>query len=261
MVLRIVRGGRCALACVALGLVVACAPGAPDARRADAEAARLDAATRVLLVTPDAAVPWSAFPLPGKRYAPFEPVQLGGEASLQVRADASVSILRQRFAVPQPAEQQLRLRWRIDALPDDADLAQADRSDSPVGVLLAFDGDRGTWSARDHRMSEITRLLTGEELPHATLAYVWSHGEPPETVVANPRTSRIRKIVLDSGSARLGEWREHVRDVAADYRRAFGEQPGTLRAVALMTDTDNTSSRLTAWYGSLYLGPQTEGAR
>lgn len=260
MVSWLLPGWRWTVACLPLWLA-ACAPVAPDTRRAGAEAAALDAATRTLLSTPGPAGDLVSFPLPGKRFAPFEPVSVAGEAALRVRADASVSILRRRFDVPVPAAQQLRFRWRIDALPDDADLAQADRSDSPVGVLLAFDGDRATWSARDHRMSEITRLLTGEELPHATLAYVWSHGEPLETVVANPRTSRIRKIVLDSGPARLGEWREHARDVAADYRRAFGEEPGPLRAVALMTDTDNTTSRLTAWYGTLYLGSRSDDAR
>lgn len=254
------RGGRWWVACLPLWLA-ACAPGAHDARRADGDAARLEAATRSLLATPDTSVDWASFPLPGKRFAPFEPVRVADEPALRVRADASVSILRQRFATPLAGAQQLRFRWRIDALPQEADLAQADRSDSPVGVLLAFDGDRSTWSARDHRMSEITRLLTGEDLPHATLAYVWSHGEPLETVVANPRTARIRKIVLDSGDTHVGGWREHVRDVAADYRRAFGEEPGPLRAVALMTDTDNTTSRLTAWYGALYLGPRLDAAR
>ena len=239
----------------AVALLAACAPVEPGAERADAAATRLDAATRTLLVTPDTSVAWRTFPLPGKRFSPFQPVRLAGEPALEVKADASVSILQQRFAMPLSSAQQLSFRWRTDALPQDADLALAERSDSPVGVLLAFDGDRKGWSARDHRMSELTRLLTGEELPHATLAYVWSHDAALETVVANPRTARIRKIVLDSGTAQLGQWRLHVRDVAADYRRAFGEEPGPLRAVALMTDTDNTSSRLTAWYGTLHLAP------
>jgi len=41
--------------------------------------------------------------------------------------------------------------------------------------------------------------------------------------------------------------------VAADFRRAFGEEPGPLVAIAVMTDSDNTRSRSRAWYGPVRL--------
>ena len=34
---------------------------------------------------------------------------------------------------------------------------------------------------------------------------------------------------------------------------AFGEAPGALQSVAIMTDSDNTRSRAQAWYGPLTL--------
>jgi hypothetical protein len=51
----------------------------------------------------------------------------------------------------------------------------------------------------------------------------------------------------------VGQWQHHQRDVLADFRRVFGEEPGPITSVALMTDTDNTRSRLTAWYGPLQM--------
>ena len=84
--------------------------------------------------------------------------------------------------------------------------------------------------------------------------YVWSNNDAPGAVVVNPRTDRIRKVVVESGPAQIGHWREYRRDIRADFVRAFGEEPGPLRAVALMTDTDNTRSRLRAWYGPMTLG-------
>ena len=239
---------------LALGsLLGGCAPvGSPDGAVAERQT-RLLTATRQLLLTPDRLTDWSPFALPGKRFATFEPVISESVPALRVRADDSVSILRQRFAAPLSAGHRLSFQWKIDGLPTNADLAVADRSDSPVGVLLAFDGDRSRWSARDHRMSELTRLLTGEELPYATLAYVWSHAAPVGTVVVNPRSGRIRKLVLDTGVSQVGLWRLHERDLQADFRLVFGEEPGPLQAVALMTDTDNTRSRLTAWYGPMHM--------
>jgi hypothetical protein len=83
--------------------------------------------------------------------------------------------------------------------------------------------------------------------------YVWSPTHPAGTVLINPRSDRIRKLVVESGTDRLGRWNDHERDVQADFMLAFGEAPGPLMAVALMSDTDNTASRLEAWFGALRL--------
>jgi hypothetical protein len=193
------------------------------------------------------------FALPGKRSTPFEVSTVLGRPALRVRADRSVSILRQRFANPAVNVGQLDFSWKIDSLPIGADMRDAQTEDSPVRVVLAFGGDRSRLSPRAHRMSELSRLITGEELPFATLSYVWSAHEPLETVILNPRTDRIRKLVVASGPTQLGRWLDYRRDVRADFVRAFGEQPGPLLAIALMTDTDNTESALQAWYGALRL--------
>jgi len=213
----------------------------------------LSQAAGQLLTTPSSSSAWQPFALPGKRQVEFEPVVVSGRSALRVKADNSVSILRRRFEPLLVQPGRISLSWRVDALPEGADLAASDASDSPVGIVLAFEGDRRRWSPRMHRLSEMSRLLTGEELPYATLIYVWGNQEAPGTVVVNPRTDRIRKLVLDSGTGNLGVWRDHVRDVQADFRHVFGEEPGPLRVVALMTDTDNTGSALTAWYGALHL--------
>lgn len=210
-------------------------------------------ATGRLLLTPASPSHWEPFVFPGKRFAAFESDEVMQRPALRVRAQSSVSILRQRFEPGLVKVGRLSFSWRVDDLPEGANLQQAALADSPVRVVLAFDGDRSGWSPRTHRLSELSRLLSGEELPYATLIYVWGNQEATGSVVTNPRTDRIRKLVLDSGSQNLGHWRDHVRDVRSDFKLAFGEEPGPLRALALMTDTDNTRSQLTAWYGPLRL--------
>jgi hypothetical protein len=44
--------------------------------------------------------------------------------------------------------------------------------------------------------------------------------------------------------------------VRADFRRAFGEEPGALLAVGVLTDTDNTDGHAEAWYGDIRFGPE-----
>ncbi|MBM3398271.1 MAG: DUF3047 domain-containing protein, partial [Betaproteobacteria bacterium] len=69
----------------------------------------------------------------------------------------------------------------------------------------------------------------------------------------NPRTDRIRKLAVESGDARLDQWLSYTRNIRADFEKAFGEAPGALLGVALMTDTDNTRSTTRAWYGNVRL--------
>ena len=215
-------------------------------------------AARRLFKTPESVREWVPFLLPGKSFARFDATQVQGRPALVVSADRSVSILRQQMDTAPVQAGRLAFSWKVDGLPPGADLKDAQNEDSPVRIVLAFDGDRSRLTPRAHRLSELTRLLTGEPLPYASLVYVWSNTEPLGTIVVNPRTDRIRKLVVESGPEQLGRWRDHERDVHADFLKAFGEPPGPLRAVALMTDTDNTQSQLKAWYGPLTLQPRAD---
>jgi hypothetical protein len=119
--------------------------------------------------------------------------------------------------------------------------------------VLAFEGDRTKFSAKNSMLSELALALTGEPLPYATLMYVWGSHSAPESVIINTRTDRIRKVIIESGPARLGRWLDYERDVRADYEKAFGEAPGALVGIAIMTDSDNTRQQAKAWYGPVSL--------
>ena len=195
---------------------------------------------------------WAVYRWPGKRMAAFVPDRVMGRDALRVDANSTVSVLRQRFDPALQHAAHLRFAWRVQSLPVGANLRDGALEDSAVRVVLAFDGDRAL------RLSDLSQALTGEPLPYATLVYVWSETEPVGTVIHNPRTDRIRKLVVSSGVDALGQWKDHRRDVRADFEQAFGEPPGPLLSVALMSDTDNTRSRTRAWFGGLEL---SEAAR
>ena len=129
-------------------------------------------------------------------------------------------------------------------------------ADSPVRIVLAFEGDRSKFSAKDAMLSELAHALTGEPMPYATLMYVWCNNDAPGSVLTNPRTSRIRKLVMESGPRNLSQWLDYERDIRADFIKAFGEPPGALVAIGIMTDTDNTKSVTQAWYGPVWHVPK-----
>lgn len=204
---------------------------------------------------------WTHQPFPGKKATEFSFVSKDGRQAVEAWADTSASALRRRLDIAPEAIGQLRFSWNVPALIEQADMARRESDDAPVRIVLAFDGDRSKFSPRDAMLSELSQVLTGEPLPYATLMYVWCNHRKPGDLIVNPRTDRIRKIVVESGAGQLGRWVDYERDVRADFERAFGEPPGKLVGVALMTDTDNTQSQARAWYGPVWWAPALTAKR
>jgi hypothetical protein len=75
------------------------------------------------------------------------------------------------------------------------------------------------------------------------------------TVIEHPYTRRVRMLVVASGPGGVGKWQSLSRNVLDDFRRAFGEEPGDLTGVGVLTDTDNTGGSVEAWYGDIRLRP------
>lgn len=197
---------------------------------------------------------WQSMELPGKLRTAFRMVETGERASVQADAVGSASMLRQKLHIAPEQLGRLHFEWLVANLIEGADMTQREMEDSPVRVVLAFDGDRSRFSARNAMLSELTRAMTGEDMPYAVLMYVWSNDLPVGTVITNPRTDRIRKIVIESGPRRLGQWLHYERDIRADFMQAFGEPPQVLQSIAIMSDADNTKGRTQAWYGTIRLG-------
>jgi Protein of unknown function (DUF3047) len=196
---------------------------------------------------------WRHYKLPGKRATQFQVASDQGRKGLRVQAKSSASMMRYALRVEPQALGALKFSWKVPQTITEADVSQRDLDDSPVRLVLAFEGDTSKFSARNAMLSELSRTITGEPLPYATLMYVWCNTSAQNSVVLNPRTDRIRKIVLESGGKNLGRWLDYERDIRADFIKAFGEEPGALLGVALMTDTDNTQGQTMAYYGPVAL--------
>lgn len=196
---------------------------------------------------------WQHRIFPGKNSTAYQAIQLDGRSAIQSESSSAASLLRQTLRIEPGALGNLRFSWKVPALINGADLRERDSDDSPVRVVLAFEGDRSRFSAKNAMLSELVLLMTGEPLPYATLMYVWGNHSEPGSVVVNSRTDRIRKLVIESGPQALNRWLDYERDIRADYEKAFGEEPGALVSIGHMTDTDNTRQQATAWYGPMTL--------
>jgi hypothetical protein len=176
-----------------------------------------------------------------------------GRTVLHASADVAASGLVLPLK-PRPAAQQvLSWEWKAMNLIADADNQVSSKDDAPLRIMVAFDGDKTKLPLKDQMVFEMAKIISGHDMPYATLMYVWSSDIPVETVINNSRTSRVKMIVVNSGSDQLGVWQRHQRDLSEDYQTAFNTPPGKVIGLGLMTDSDNTKTKVNAIYGDIEL--------
>lgn len=183
----------------------------------------------------------------------YQLVADAGTIVLHAHAAASASLLMHALDLDPKRRPWLEWKWKVNHLIKGADNHHRDTEDSPVRVVLAFDGDKGGLPFSEQIMFETGRLVSGRELPYASLVYIWEKNAPVGSVIAHTRTSRLKMVVAASGAHGVGEWCQLSRNIVDDYRRAFGEEPGQLIGIGVMSDTDNTGETVDAWYGDIRL--------
>ncbi len=190
-----------------------------------------------------------------RRPTRYQATEHAGRPALKAEAMGSNSTLN-LLLKPTPGAQAKRLKFSlfVPALNPAFKLGEKGEDDAVARLILSFDGDPSkTWKARDHIVSELSALIAGKPLPYASIMYVWDNRHPVGSVIPNPYTERIRHIVVESGPARLNQWVDFDRDIEADFRMAFGETPGPMIGLGLMTDSNNSGASVSAWYGPIEL--------
>ncbi|MFN0162590.1 MAG: DUF3047 domain-containing protein [Burkholderiales bacterium] len=189
-----------------------------------------------------------------KKPTRYDLIHKDGATVVEARADASASALLHALDnLDVRNYRHLSWRWKAENLVRDQDNTRAATEDAPVRLVVRFDGDRSKLDFTERMFMAQVKAVTGQELPYATLMYIWARNSEPETVITSRFTERIRMIVATSGPSGVGMWQSIKRDLYADFRRAYGEEPGRITGIGIMTDTDNTGDNVRAWYGDITL--------
>ncbi|WP_300552256.1 DUF3047 domain-containing protein [Limnohabitans sp. Rim8] len=188
----------------------------------------------------------------------FELAEVQGERALKVSTRASYGTWV--HDLPRVYAGRLQWRWRLDQpLTTDkggkvvADILTKAGDDAALKVCVMFDHPLDRVPFVERTLLRIARSVSGEDLPAATLCYVWDGVHPAGLQGANPYTQRVRFITLQGKDAPLAQWQAETRDVAADFARLFAEElpAGSavpkVRAVLIGADSDNTGSQSVGW--------------
>lgn len=83
--------------------------------------------------------------------------------------------------------------------------------------------------------------------------YVWASNTAKETIWPSAYAGeQIMMLALRGPEAAVNVWQAEKRNVRTDLKKLFGEDIRFIDAVALMTDTDNSHRRASAFYGDIW---------
>ncbi len=197
--------------------------------------------------------PWEPyFIIRGNRPTRYRVVERDGATVLEALAEQGGSAVHRKIRIDPYRHPMIEWRWQVPPRAAAASpLREAARASAMARVSIAFHGDAHKLDVVDRAHLRLARLLTPNGLPYATLVYVWLRSVPAGTVLLSPYSDRVRLFVVESGEERVGQWINVRRDVLEDYRRAFGEEPGDIVAVGVMTDSGDDGSARRAFYGDI----------
>ncbi|TCG06907.1 hypothetical protein BZM27_23100 [Paraburkholderia steynii] len=201
-------------------------------------------------------VSWKNVPVAhGKAKTRYTLVKDDDTTVLQADAHHSASALMHDGNVDLPHTPVVAWRWKAEGPIQGADNSVGSKEDAPVRLVFAFDGDKSKLSLFDRAKMDLAKRLSGEDLPYATLMYIWSTTAAPGSVIPNPHTGRVQMIVVSGQPGDAGQWQSLRRNIVQDYEKVFHEPPGQITGYGILTDTDNTGTTTRAWYGDIQFLP------
>ena len=124
-------------------------------------------------------------------------------------------------------------RWKISGVVEKGDAASKQSDDYAARIYIIF----------PHWFYPSTKSLN----------YIWANRLKKGSVVPSAYTGNSVMLAVESGTINVGRWQTVRRNIADDYRQAFGVEPPDSWRLAIMTDTDNTGGQATAWYDDIQL--------
>jgi len=180
----------------------------------------------------------------------YEVVKDGGAVVVKATSEAAASGLIKEIRIDPREYRVVRWRWKVDNLLQRSDVTRKDGDDYPARLYITFEYDPDKIGLSKKLKYQAGRVIFGD-IPIGALNYIWDTRTAVGSIVENAYTDFAQMIVVESGPQKVGVWIDEERNVYEDYKRAFGEEPPFISGVAIMSDTDNTKERATAFYGDI----------
>lgn len=173
-----------------------------------------------------------------KGFTDYRLVSESGRTVVKAVSNATASGLVKKISFDPHRYPYLRWSWKIAAVIKGGDERTKAGDDYAARIYVVFPG-RFFWQTK-------------------ALNYIWANNLAKGKALPNAYTANAQMLAVESGSEKAGQWLTEQRDLRADYRALFGEEPPSASAIAIMTDSDNTGGSAEAWYGDIFLSTEAQ---
>lgn len=168
----------------------------------------------------------------------YDFVTLEGKQVLHATADKSASGLFRETTVDLDKYPFINWTWRIETplSIDDETVKKGD--DYAARLYVVLDGGVFFWKTK-------------------ALNYVWSSASQKLRSWPNAFAGKNAMMVaLRTSDDQAGVWYHEKRNIREDFKKFIGKDIHAIDAVAIMTDTDNSKSSASAYYGDIYFSSE-----
>lgn len=165
-------------------------------------------------------------------------VKDGGESVLQASSKASASGLALEKRIDLWQTPHLNWRWKIENRLPARNETQKSGDDYPVRLYVIVKGGVFFWKSK-------------------ALNYVWSRNVTKGSAWHNAYAGEnVVMLSVRDGNDAVGQWHEEKRNVLQDLQQYVDPEIRYIDGIAIMTDTDDTSSFVNSFYGDIYFTAQ-----
>ena len=187
---------------------------------------------KLLVLNPESLSHWEEKEFSG--HTIYEQVKELGRTVIKAHSQDSASGLFREIRIDLNKTPYINWRWKVQNTLSGPDESTKAGDDYPARVYVVVSGGVWFWKTK-------------------ALNYVWSSQKPVDTTWPNAFTANAVMLAVESGNTKLNTWSKVRRNVLQDLKTYLKlVDADHIDAVAIMTDTDNTGSKATAYYGEIY---------
>jgi len=127
----------------------------------------------------------------------------------------------------------LTWRWKATRLPKGGDIRKRETDDQAGQIYVLFPRFPAMINTR-------------------SMGYIWDALTPVGTAGTSTAYSKMKYVVLQSGTEKLGQWTRETRNVYEDYKKYFQEDPPTVGGLLLYINTQHTQTSAEIYYGEIF---------
>jgi hypothetical protein len=175
-----------------------------------------------------------------------------GTKGVKLHSKAALTFLEKRVNIDIRDFPIVTWKWKVKNILKGIDERTVEGDDHPIRIFFVFEPDPSKQSLW-FRIKRFIYLdeIHGHPMGGRFTEYLWSSHLQPGDIINDPGKPWQKLMVIEGGDTKLGEWLTYRRNLYADFKRLYGEEPRQLIFIGILNDTDHTGQEAVSFIGDL----------